>query len=53
MLSEWAVSFGLIVTELVINALKYAFPTHVSSGHIAVTYEVTGDEWVLAIVDNG
>lgn len=52
-LSEWAVSFGLIVTELVINALKYAFPTHVSAGHIAVTYNVTGEEWVLAIVDNG
>ncbi len=52
-LSEWAVSFGLIVTELVINALKYAFPTHVSAGHIAVTYDVTGEEWVLAIVDNG
>ena len=52
-LSEWAVSFGLIVTELVINALKYAFPTGVSAGHIAVTYAVAGDDWVLAIIDNG
>lgn len=52
-LSDWAVSFGLIVTELVIKALKYAFSTNVSSGHIAATYEVTGEKWVMAIVDNG
>ncbi len=52
-LSEWAVSFGLIVTELVINALKHAFPAHITGGHIAVNYNVTDDEWVLAIIDNG
>jgi len=52
-LSEWAVSFGLIVTELVINALKYAFPINVVTGHIAVTYKVTGEGWILAISDNG
>jgi two-component sensor histidine kinase len=52
-LSEWAVGFGLIVTELVVNALKYVFPKHVSAGQIDVHYEVKGEEWVLAIVDNG
>jgi two-component sensor histidine kinase len=52
-LSEWAVSFGLIVTELVINALKHAFPPHITAGHIEVTYTETGADWVLAIVDNG
>lgn len=51
--SEWAVSFGLIVTELVINALKHAFPTHVSAGHIDLTYHVAGEDWVLKISDNG
>jgi two-component sensor histidine kinase len=52
-LSEWAVSFGLIVTELVINALKYAFPTNVAAGQISVTYKMTGEDWVLSIADNG
>lgn len=52
-LSEWAVSFGLIVTELVINSLKHAFPPHVTSGHIAVTYDVKGEDWILKISDNG
>ena len=43
----------MIVTELVINALKYAFPTNVSAGHISVTYKLTGEDWVLSISDNG
>jgi two-component sensor histidine kinase len=51
--SEWAVSFGLIVTELVINAIKHAFPNQVSAGHIDVTYHVAGEDWVLKISDNG
>jgi two-component sensor histidine kinase len=52
-LSEWAVSFGLIVTELVINALKHAFPENVATGHIGVTYKVADGGWILAIADNG
>ena len=52
-LSEWAVSFGLIVTELVINALKHAFPPHITAGHIAVKYSFADSDWTLAIVDNG
>jgi two-component sensor histidine kinase/PAS domain-containing protein len=50
--SEHAVSFGLIVTELVINSLKHGFPG-TGKGHIAVTYAKDGDDWCLAVVDNG
>jgi chemotaxis protein methyltransferase CheR len=51
--SEEAVSIGLIVTELVINALKYAFPVDVAVGHIVVGYKVNGTEWTLSVSDNG
>ena len=51
--SEQAVSIGLIVTELVINALKHAFPIDVKIGHIEVKYAVTGSDWTLSIADNG
>jgi len=48
-----AVSIGLIVTELLINAIKYAFP--VAGGHdkIVVSYEISGTDWKLGVVDNG
>lgn len=51
--SEQAVSIGLIVTELVINALKHAFPVDIKAGHIVVGYEVRGTEWTLSVSDNG
>jgi chemotaxis protein methyltransferase CheR len=51
--SAKAVSIGLIVTELVINALKYAFPAPRSDALILVTYEVAGADWKLIISDNG
>jgi two-component sensor histidine kinase len=51
--SEQAVSIGLIVTELVINALKYAFPSDISGGQIVVGYKVNGAEWTLSVSDNG
>lgn len=47
-----SVSLGLIVTELVINALKHAFPNH-RSGTILVTYTVDGDAWTLSVMDDG
>jgi len=48
-----AISLGLIVTELVINALKYAFPDHKKSAAVTVTYEVSGADWKLSVCDNG
>jgi two-component sensor histidine kinase len=50
--SEDAVSFGLIVTELVINALKHGFPNR-RAGHIAVDFAADGLEWRLSVSDNG
>ena len=51
--SSNAVSLGLIVTELVINAIKYAFPTNKADAQILVTYEVDGSDWKLTVSDNG
>ena len=48
-----AVSVGLIVTELVINALKHAFVDDRAAGRIVVTYDLSGDAWCLAVSDNG
>lgn len=47
-----AVSLGLIVTELVINALKHAFPDD-RDGQIKVDYRTQGEGWVLTVCDNG
>jgi two-component sensor histidine kinase len=51
--SARAVSLGLIVTELVINAIKYAFPSDKAGAEVLVTYEVDGSDWKLTIRDNG
>jgi chemotaxis protein methyltransferase CheR len=51
--SATAVSLGLIVTELVINALKYAFPDGKADARIRVSYESNGEDWRLIVADNG
>jgi chemotaxis protein methyltransferase CheR len=48
-----AVSIGLIVTEGVINALKYAFPSDKHDARIVVAYDIDGQNWTLSIADNG
>lgn len=50
--SDVAVSFGLITTELVINALKHGFPDK-KKGRITVTYTTAKSGWVLSVEDNG
>jgi two-component sensor histidine kinase len=50
--SEQAVSMGLIATELVINALKHAFPGG-AKGEILVCFESTASAWRLAVSDDG
>jgi two-component sensor histidine kinase len=51
--SSTAVSLGLIVTELVINATKYAFPSGKTGARVLVTYERDAAEWQLTVSDNG
>jgi chemotaxis protein methyltransferase CheR len=50
--SSEAVSLGLIVTELVINALKHGFPSG-EKGEILVKYEAQNSGWQLPVSDNG
>lgn len=47
-----SVSLGLIVTELVINALKHAFPDG-AGGLISVNYACAGETWTLSVADTG
>jgi two-component sensor histidine kinase len=47
-----SVSMGLIVTELVINALKHAF-LEGRGGTITVDYEGRGPNWLLCVSDDG
>ena len=51
--SRQAESIGLIVTELVMNALKHAFPEEKLVGEINVTYDRAGTNWKLTVSDNG
>jgi len=51
--SAEAVSIGLIVTELVINAFKHAFAGAPTAGQLVVAYETAGTGWRLVVSDNG
>jgi two-component sensor histidine kinase len=42
-----------MVTELVLNALKHAFPDEHSEGRVLVAYDVAGSNWRLTVSDNG
>jgi len=52
-LSREAVSIGLVVTELVMNALKHAFPDAKADAAILVRYNVAETDWKLTVSDNG
>ena len=49
---DMSVSLGLIVTELVINSLKHAFPEE-RKGKINVDYKSHGPNWTLSVNDDG
>jgi two-component sensor histidine kinase/ActR/RegA family two-component response regulator len=50
--SRVSASLGLIVTELVTNALKYAFPDD-RAGQIEIAYQARGPNWTLIVKDDG
>lgn len=50
--TERAVQLGLVVNELVTNALKYAFPED-RTGTIALRFARDGNDFVLAVTDDG
>ncbi len=50
--SDRAVPLGLILNELLTNALKYAFPEE-RSGAVSVRFVRDGDEMVLTVADDG
>jgi two-component sensor histidine kinase len=50
--ADVSVSLGLIITELVINALKHAFPHH-RHGQITIAYRSDGLKWALSVSDDG
>jgi len=52
LVSDTAVSVGLITTELVVNALKHAFPGD-QEGTVLVTYESDKKAWILSVADDG
>ena len=50
--ADTSISLGLVVTELVINALKHAFPGD-RAGTIGVDYRAHGPSWTLSVRDDG
>ena len=50
--ADQSMSLGLIVTELVMNAIKHAFPDH-RGGNIFVDYHAHGTAWALTVTDDG
>ncbi|MDB5523676.1 MAG: histidine kinase [Rhizobium sp.] len=47
-----SVSLGLVVTELVINSVKHAFPNQ-RKGKITVDFHAKGKDWTLQVTDDG
>lgn len=48
-----AIPWGLVINELVSNALKHAFPDN-RSGEISICFRLDGDDWlILTVADTG
>lgn len=50
--ADRSVSMGLIITELVINSLKHAYPAE-AKGMIVIGFHATDSGWVLSVTDDG
>ena len=50
--ADVSLSLGLIVTELVMNALKHAYPA-AQGGKIVISYRAVGEGWALTVSDDG
>jgi len=50
---DLAIPCGLIINEIVSNALKYAFTDNSEGGEITIKMHIKGDDLVLKIGDNG
>lgn len=53
MTADQSTSVGLIVTELVINALKHAFPNAEAQGTITIGIVTVAEHWTLTVADDG
>jgi len=53
MTSEQAANLGLIVAELVLEALERALPPVTQPDQIVVAFEITGTDWKLSVSDSG
>ena len=51
--ADRSVSMGLIVTELVINSLKHAYPNDGAKGKIEVAFHTSAEGWTLSVADDG
>jgi two-component sensor histidine kinase len=51
--ADRSVIMGLIVTELVINSLKHAFPANGAKGSIKVRFRMSHERWSLIVTDDG
>lgn len=49
---ETAIPCGLIINEIISNALKHAFPNK-QSGEVKIKFETVDNEYILTISDNG
>lgn len=49
--SDKPVSMGLVIPELVINAIKYVFPPPWANAVISVGFQTTEMGWTLVISD--
>ena len=50
---DLAIPCGLIINEIMSNALKYAFVDNSLGGEIAIVMKVSGENLILNIGDNG